>query len=29
MPFDQEDKPDRCIYCGEPAKKLAFFGRAY
>jgi prolyl-tRNA synthetase len=29
MPFDQEDKPERCVYCGKPAKKLAFFGRAY
>ncbi len=29
LPFDQEGIPDKCLYCGQQAKKLAFFGRAY
>jgi prolyl-tRNA synthetase len=27
--FEQNDIPDKCIYCGEAAKKVAMFGRAY
>lgn len=29
LPFDQAGKPDKCIYCEQPAKKLALFARAY
>jgi len=29
MPFDQAGMPKKCVYCGQPAKKLALFGRAY
>ena len=29
IPFDQESMPEKCIYCGQPAKKVAMFGRAY
>jgi prolyl-tRNA synthetase len=29
LPFDQVDKPARCIYCGQEAKKAAIFARAY
>lgn len=29
IPFDQEGMPEKCIYCGQPARKVAMFGRAY
>ena len=29
IPFDQEGMPEKCIYCGQLAKKVAMFGRAY
>lgn len=29
LPFDQSEKPDRCIYCGRESKKAAIFARAY
>jgi prolyl-tRNA synthetase len=29
LPFDQKDKPDKCIYCGQESKKAAIFARAY
>jgi len=29
IPFDQADMPEKCIYCGQLAKKVAMFGRAY
>lgn len=29
LPFDQMDKPARCIYCGQESKKAAIFARAY
>lgn len=29
IPFDQDGMPDKCIYCGQAAKKVAMFGRAY
>ncbi len=29
LPFDQKDKPAKCIYCGQEAKKAAIFARAY
>ncbi|HVX01976.1 MAG TPA: proline--tRNA ligase [Nitrososphaera sp.] len=29
IPFDQDSMPEKCIYCGQPAKKVAMFGRAY
>ena len=29
MPFAQEDLGCNCVYCGKPAKKMVYFGRAY
>ena len=29
MPFEQEHIADTCVYCGKPAKKMVYFGRAY
>ena len=29
IPFDQSDKPAKCIYCGQESKKAAMFARAY
>lgn len=29
IPFDQEGTPEKCVYCGQPARKVAMFGRAY
>ena len=29
MPFDQECLSDTCVYCGKPAKKMVYWGRAY
>ncbi len=29
MPFEQEHVGENCVYCGEKAEKLVFWGRAY
>lgn len=29
LPFDQKDKPAKCIFCGQESKKAAIFARAY
>lgn len=29
IPFDQSGVPQKCIYCGRPAKKVVLFGKAY
>ena len=29
MPFHQECLSDKCAYCGKPAKKMVYWGRAY
>ena len=29
LPLDQPSDEGRCVYCGEPADKVALFGRAY
>jgi len=29
LPFDQNKKPEKCIYCGLESKKAAIFARAY
>ena len=29
MPFEQECLSDKCAYCGRPAKKMVYWGRAY
>ena len=29
MPFEQEQIADTCIYCGKPAKKMVYWGKAY
>ena len=29
LPFDQDGRPEKCIYCGQDSKKAAIFGRAY
>jgi len=29
MPFEQECLSDKCVYCGKPAKKMVYWGRAY
>ena len=29
IPFRQEKLSDTCIYCGKPAQKMVYFGRAY
>jgi prolyl-tRNA synthetase len=29
IPLDQSDETGICIYCGQPAKKKAYFAKAY
>ncbi|TLY10268.1 MAG: proline--tRNA ligase [Thaumarchaeota archaeon] len=29
IPFEQKDKPAKCIYCGKESKKTVIFARAY
>jgi prolyl-tRNA synthetase len=29
LPFDQNSRPEKCIYCGQNSKKAAIFARAY
>ncbi|MDE7022072.1 MAG: proline--tRNA ligase, partial [Lachnospiraceae bacterium] len=29
MPFEQEQISDVCVCCGQPAKKMVYWGRAY
>ena len=29
MPFKQECLSDTCVYCGRPAKKMVYWGKAY
>ena len=29
IPFEQNDRPTKCIYCGRESKKAAIFARAY
>lgn len=29
MPFQQEHIADTCVYCGKPAKKMVYWGKAY
>lgn len=29
IPFEQSEMPAKCIYCGQPSKKVAMFARAY
>ena len=29
MPFKQECLSENCVYCGKPAKKMVYWGRAY
>ena len=29
MPFAQEQLSDKCVYCGKPAVKMVYWGRAY
>ena len=29
MPFQQEQIADTCVYCGKPAKKMVYWGKAY
>lgn len=29
IPFEQKDKPAKCIYCGQESKKAVIFARAY
>ena len=29
MPFHQECLSDKCVYCGKPAKKMVYWGKAY
>ena len=29
MPFHQEEISDTCVYCGKPAKKMVYWGKAY
>jgi prolyl-tRNA synthetase len=29
IPFEQKDRPTKCIYCGQESKKAAIFARAY
>jgi prolyl-tRNA synthetase len=29
IPFEQSEIPAKCIYCGQPSKKVAMFARAY
>ena len=29
IPFEQEKISDTCVYCGKPAKKIVYWGKAY
>ena len=29
VPFEQEQIADVCVCCGQPAKKMVYWGRAY
>ena len=29
MPFKQEKLADTCVYCGKPATKMVYWGKAY
>ncbi len=29
IPFEQEHLADTCVFCGKPAKKMVFWGKAY
>lgn len=29
MPFEEEHLSDKCVWCGKPAKKMIYWGRAY
>lgn len=29
MPFEQENLGETCVYCGKPAKKMVYWGKAY
>ncbi len=29
MPFEQEEIAEECVYCGKPARKMVYWGRAY
>lgn len=29
IPFEQEEIADTCVYCGKPAKKMVYWGKAY
>lgn len=29
IPFDQDERPESCVYCGQECKKVAIFARAY
>ena len=29
MPFAQEKLSDTCVYCGKPAAKMVYWGKAY
>jgi prolyl-tRNA synthetase len=29
VPFEQGEIPSKCIYCGQPSKKVVMFARAY
>lgn len=29
IPFDQSDKPERCIFCGKTCEKVVMFAKAY
>ena len=29
MPFNQEKLSDTCVYCGKPATKMVYWGKAY
>ena len=29
MPFEQEELGDSCVFCGKPAKKMVYWGKAY
>ena len=29
MPYEQECLSDTCVYCGKPAKKMVYWGKAY
>ena len=29
IPFEQENLSDKCVICGQPAKKMVYWGRAY